>query len=300
MNSEVKKKSNFREILKFLSTIVSWTVFTLLMLVMAALVYYFIAVRIYVAKGSGHEPKFSLYTIITPSMTPNINVYDVVIDVKVDKPEDIKINDVITFNSSIPGVHGGTITHRVIAVSKDADGNYHYRTKGDYNLVDDGVDVDFNSIVGKVALRIPQLGRAQAFLATKAGWLICVLVPALYVIIKDILKIIRLKSNNSNGKFSKFLNRPLISFKKRKLLPYTPIEEAPDQPIISKEEIPKQIIIPQEEISDQPIVPKDEVQNQSIILKEEKDEIFIPETKTQIMNFYDDEDEEDFDLPSLK
>ena len=55
-------------------------------------------------------------------MTPNINVYDVVIDVKVDKPEDIKINDVITFNSSIPGVHGGTITHRVIAVSKDADG----------------------------------------------------------------------------------------------------------------------------------------------------------------------------------
>lgn len=300
MNSEVKKKSNFREILKFLSTIVSWTVFTLLMLVMTALVYYFIAVRIYVAKGSGHEPKFSLYTIITPSMTPNINVYDVVIDVKVDKPEDIKINDVITFNSSIPGVHGGTITHRVIAVSKDADGNYHYRTKGDYNLVDDGVDVDFNSIVGKVALRIPQLGRAQAFLATKAGWLICVLVPALYVIIKDILKIIRLKSNNSNGKFSKFLNRPLISFKKRKLLPYTPKEESTDHPIISKEEIPKQIIIPQEEAKEKTIVPQNEVQDQPVILKEETDKIYIPETKTQIMNFYDDEDEEDFDLPSLK
>lgn len=300
MNSEVKKKSNFREILKFLSTIVSWTVFTLLMLVMAALVYYFIAVRIYAAKGSGHEPKFSLYTIITPSMTPNINVYDVVIDVKVDKPEDIKINDVITFNSSIPGVHGGTITHRVIAVSKDADGNYHYRTKGDFNLVDDGVDVDFNSIVGKVALRIPQLGRAQAFLATKAGWLICVLVPALYVIIKDILKIIRLKSNNSNGKFSKFLNRPLISFKKRKLLPYTPKEESTDHPIISKEEIPKQIIIPQEEAKEKTIVPQNEVQDQPVILKEETDKIFIPETKTQIMNFYDDEDEEDFDLPSLK
>lgn len=300
MNSEVKKKSNFREILKFLSTIVSWTVFTLLMLVMAALVYYFIAVRIYVAKGSGHEPKFSLYTIITPSMTPNINVYDVVIDVKVDKPEDIKINDVITFNSSIPGVHGGTITHRVIAVSKDADGNYHYRTKGDYNLVDDGVDVDFNSIVGKVALKIPKLGRAQAFLATKAGWLICVLVPALYVIIKDILKIIRLKSDKGNGKFSKFLNRPLISFKKRKLLPYTPKEESTDHPIISKEEISKQIIIPQEEAKEKTIVPQNEVQDQPVILKEETDKIFIPETKTQIMNFYDDEDEEDFDLPSLK
>lgn len=300
MNSEVKKKSNFREILKFLSTIVSWTVFTLLMLVMIALVYYFIAVRIYATKGSGHEPKFSLYTIITPSMTPNINVYDVVIDVKVDKPEDVKINDVITFNSSIPGVHGGTITHRVIAVSKDADGNYHYRTKGDFNLVDDGVDVEFKSIVGKVALRIPQLGRAQAFLATKTGWLFCVLVPALYVIIKDILKIIRLKSDKGNGKFSKFLNRPLISFKKRKLLPYTPKEESTDHPIISKEEISKQIIIPQEEAKEKTIVPQNEVQDQPVILKEKTDKIFIPETKTQIMNFYDDEDEEDFDLPSLK
>ena len=225
MNSEVKKKSNFRETLKFISTIISWTVFTLLILIMVALVYYFVAVRIYAAKGSGHEPKFSLYTIITPSMTPNINVYDVVVDVKVDKPEDIKINDVITFNSSIPGVHGGTITHRVIAINKDASGNYHYTTKGDYNLVDDGVDVEFANIVGKVALRIPQLGRVQFFLATKAGWLICVLVPAVYVIIKDIFKIIKLKTNKSDGKFSKFLNRPLISFKKRKLLPYTPQEE---------------------------------------------------------------------------
>lgn len=300
MNSEVKKKSNFREILKFLSTIVSWTVFTLLMLVMIALVYYFIAVRIYAAKGSGHEPKFSLYTIITPSMTPNINVYDVVIDVKVDKPEDVKINDVITFNSSIPGVHGGTITHRVIAVSKDADGNYHYRTKGDFNLVDDGVDVEFKSIVGKVALRIPQLGRAQAFLATKTGWLFCVLVPALYVIIKDILKIIRLKSDNGKGKFSKFLNRPLISYKKRKLLPYTPKDETIDQPIITKEEIPKQIIIPQEVILEQPILSKNEIQDQPIILKEEKDEIFVPESKKTVMNFYDNEDDDDFDLPSLK
>ena len=138
---------------------------------MVALVYYFVAVRIYAAKGSGHEPKFSLYTIITPSMTPNINVYDVVVDVKVDKPEDIKINDVITFNSSIPGVHGGTITHRVIAINKDASGNYHYTTKGDYNLVDDGVDVEFANIVGKVALRIPQTWKSTILPCNKS-WLV--------------------------------------------------------------------------------------------------------------------------------
>ncbi len=222
MNTKDKKKPNFREILKFISTIISWTVFVLLVICVLLLVYYFISIKIYETKGTGHEPKFSLYTIITPSMTPNINVYDVVVDVKVEKPEDIKVNDVITFYSDIPGVRNGTITHRVIAINKDENGNYKYRTKGDYNLVDDGTDIEFNKIVGKVAIRIPQLGRVQFFVASKLGWLVVVLIPALYIIIKDIFKLVKLKNDNPKNKLTRFLNRPLITFKRRKLLTYTP------------------------------------------------------------------------------
>lgn len=280
MDTKPKKKTSLTEIFKFISTIISWTIFVLLLICAAFLLYYFIAVKVYVAKGSGYEPKFSLYTIITPSMTPNINVYDVVVDVKVDKPEDIKINDVITFYSSIPGVRNGTITHRVIAINKDINGNYKYLTKGDYNLVDDGVNVEFDKIVGKVALRIPQLGRVQFFMASKMGWLLVVLLPALYVIVKDILKIIKLKNNDSSNKFTKFLNRPLITFKKRKLLPYTPTNE------IEKQNLSTEINLNYEEKKES-----------SPLIYENKNKVNI-ETPT-IMNFYD-EDEEDIDLPSLK
>ena len=280
MDTKPKKKTSLTEIFKFISTIISWTIFVLLLICAAFLLYYFIAVKVYVAKGSGYEPKFSLYTIITPSMTPNINVYDVVVDVKVDKPEDIKINDVITFYSSIPGVRNGTITHRVIAINKDINGNYKYLTKGDYNLVDDGVNVEFDKIVGKVALRIPQLGRVQFFMASKMGWLLVVLLPALYVIVKDILKIIKLKNNDSSNKFTKFLNRPLITFKKRKLLPYTPTNE------IEKQNLSTEINLNYEEKKES-----------SPLINENKNKVNI-ETPT-IMNFYD-EDEEDIDLPSLK
>ncbi len=261
MDTKVKKKLSFKEVTKFISTIISWTIFVLLLICAVLLVYYFIAIKIYETKGSGYEPKFSLYTIITPSMTPNINVYDVVVDVKVENPEDIEIGDVITFYSNIPGVRNGTITHRVIAINKDTEGNYKYRTKGDYNLVDDGVDIEFNKIVGKVAIKIPQLGRIQFFVASKLGWIVVVLVPALYVIIKDILKIIKLKSDKPNNKFTKFLNRPLISFKKRKLLPYTPTEEVKTE---VKEDIP-----------------------------------LIKENTNNILNIFED-DEEDMELPSLK
>lgn len=225
MDSVQKKKTNYREIFKFISTIVSWTIFVLLLICAVLLLYYFVATRIYVAKGAGHEPKFSLYTIISPSMVPNINVYDVVIDIKVKKPEDIKINDVITFSSSMPGVNGGTVTHRVIAISKDSNGEYYYQTKGDNNLVEDSVNVKFENIVGKVVLKIPGLGNLQRFMATKAGWLVLVLIPALYIILSDLIKLIKLKLNGKNNRFANFMNRPLLTFKKRKLLTYTPKEE---------------------------------------------------------------------------
>lgn len=241
MKNGEKQKIDFREIVKFFSTAISWTIFVLLLICAFFLIYYFIATQIYIKKGSGHEPKYSLYTIISPSMVPNINVYDVIIDVKVDKPEDIKINDVITFNSSIPGVNGGTITHRVIAINRDNEGNYYYQTKGDNNLVEDGVNVSFDSVVGKVALRIPKLGKVQSLLASKAGYFILILIPALYIIISGILKRLKAKFKDSDNRFIKFLNRPVIGYKKPKLLTYTPNDTSTNtisEPNLSEEPKP--------------------------------------------------------------
>lgn len=224
MNTEAKQGSNFRDILKLISTIVSWTIFVLLLICAVFLVYYFIAMRIYVTGEKHNPPKFSLYTILTQSMMPNINPGDVVIDSKIDNPEDIKINDVITFYADIPEVHGNTITHRVIAIKKDTDGKYYYRTKGDNNLVEDGIDIEFDNVVGKVALRIPKLGRIQNLMATKFGWFLIILIPALYIILKDILKTLGTKAESKDGKMGKLgekLNKPLFK-SKPELLPNTP------------------------------------------------------------------------------
>ena len=233
METEVKSNMTFRDILKLISTIISWTVFVLLLIVAALLLYYFVATRIYASKGSGYEPKFGLYTIISGSMTPNINVYDVVVDVRVDNPEDIEIGDVITFYSDDPQVGGGTITHRVISIVKDENGEYSYQTKGDYNLIEDDSLVPFNKIVGKVALRIPQLGRVQFFLASSMGWLTIIMAIALLIIFNSFRKLYKLKQEQKGYvkkepkyfvKIREFLNRPIFGTKKAqpKLLTYTP------------------------------------------------------------------------------
>lgn len=185
------------KIFKIICKIISWAFFIILLIAAAFLLYYFIATKIYAAKGPGYEPKFSIYTIISPSMTPNINVYDAVINVRVDDPNDIEVGDVITFISTSLLTPGTTITHRVIAITEDENGNVCYQTQGDFNPVADQACAKYNNIIGKVVLKIPQLGRIQFFLASKVGWLLCILIPALFIICKDIMRIVKLSSIKS-------------------------------------------------------------------------------------------------------
>lgn len=183
--------SGFKGVFKFFASIISWTALVLLILIALFLAYYTISSKIYESRGEKYEPLVSLYTIVSGSMEPNIKVYDVVISKKVKSPQDIKVGDVITFVSTSSISKGMTITHRVIEVVETEKG-VGYRTKGDNNLSPDTMPAEYNNVIGKVFLRIPQLGRIQSFIGTQSGWLIIIVIPALIIIISDILKIFKL------------------------------------------------------------------------------------------------------------
>lgn len=190
----MKAKENYsglKGVFKFFASIVSWTALVLLILIALFLAYYTISTRIYSNKGEKYEPFVSLYTIVSGSMEPNIKVYDVVISKKVKSPKDIKVGDVITFVSTSSISKGMTITHRVIEVVETENG-IAYRTKGDNNLSPDTAPAEYSNVIGKVILRVPQLGRVQSFIGTQSGWLIIIVIPALIIIISDILKIFKL------------------------------------------------------------------------------------------------------------
>lgn len=200
----MKKTSfSFSKALKVISKVLSWALFVILLIAASFLLYYFIATKIYAAKGPGHEPKFSIYTIASPSMTPNLKVYDAIINVKVKNTNDVEVGDIITFISTSLLSEGLTITHRVIAITQDEDGNVCYQTKGDFNALPDQACAKYHNIIGKVIFKIPQLGRIQYLLASKAGWLLFILIPALFIITKDILRITKLSGiKNSAAKMS--------------------------------------------------------------------------------------------------
>ena len=66
--------SGFKGTLKFIANTISWTALVLLILVALFLAYYTISNRLAEANGYKKDPFISLYTIISGSMIPNINV----------------------------------------------------------------------------------------------------------------------------------------------------------------------------------------------------------------------------------
>lgn len=178
-------------IIGLIGNIISWTMLVLLIIVATFLLYYIITTQLAATKGEKYSPKYSLYTIVSPSMTPNINVYDIVIDKKVEDFSELKVGDVITFISTSSISNGMTITHRIVDIIETNEGT-KYKTKGDNNLTADYSLVTQDKIIGKVKLRIPQLGRVQFFLSSKGGWLVIILIPALIIIISDVFKLFKL------------------------------------------------------------------------------------------------------------
>lgn len=176
--------------LNYVGKIISSALIVILILIGIFLVYYLVSAK-KLSNNPDYQPKLSLYTIVSGSMEPNIKVYDVVIDVSVSDPAAIKVGDVITFRSTSSISRDLIVTHRVVDI-KLVNGKYEYVTKGDWNSAIDSDTAKFDNIIGKVMMKLPQLGRVQFFLSTRMGWFIVVLLPAMGVIVYDILKLIRL------------------------------------------------------------------------------------------------------------
>lgn len=254
-----KIKAFFKNpIFQMISKIISWTVLALLILIATFLVYYVISAKVYESKGEKFQPQFSLYTIISTSMEPNILVYDVVFDTKVTNISDLKVGDVITFSSTGSLTDGMTITHRIVGII-ETDKGVKLRTKGDGNIAPDPSLVDSTHILGKVAFKLPQLGRVQFLLQSKGGWLFALLIPAMGVVIYDVMKVIRLSGIKKNVKEAnkkeedldlkknetelkeklkaKFINVVPVDPKIEKVKPVeTTVKEEAEQPIVKTED----------------------------------------------------------------
>lgn len=183
------KNTKGYKIYNFIMKIISWCVMSILVVVGALLLT--IVVLNKIAESKGEPSPMGLYTIISPSMTPDIQVYDVVFVVRKD-PKEIEVGDIVSYYSNLSTIDSSIpVTHRVVEKFNTNSG-VSFRTKGDANSAVDNEIVMGESVVGTVRLVIPLLGRIQFFLASKGGWFIAILFPAVGIVIYDIIKLIKL------------------------------------------------------------------------------------------------------------
>ena len=103
---------------------------------------------------------FKTFTIITGSMSPNIEVDDIVITKEVRAIE-LNRDDIISFKNG-----ENTVTHRIVDIQETGKGRI-FTTKGDGNDVSDLERVRYDQIEGKYIGRIPKAGIIMEYFKNK-------------------------------------------------------------------------------------------------------------------------------------
>ena len=119
-------------------------------------------------------------TVLSDSMKPTYSRGDLLILKRFDPDED-HVGKPITF---VLNDQGTVVTHRVVKVTKDENGELWFKTKGDNNPDEDGgKGVNQRNIKGTPVFRIPILGYVANFIQTPPGSYITIGAVALMLIL---------------------------------------------------------------------------------------------------------------------
>ena len=132
------------------------------------------------------------YVVQTDSMSAtDFNAGDIVIIKKVN-PKELKEGDIIAFISQNKESYGETVTHKIRALTVNDEGQPGFTTYGTTTGSDDEKVVTHPYVLGKYTGKIPYLGKFFVFLKTTPGYICCILVPFLILILVQGIRVIKL------------------------------------------------------------------------------------------------------------
>lgn len=135
---------------------------------------------------------YKAFIVLSDSMSKtDFNAGDLVFVKQVD-PATLNEGDIIAYTSQNTANYGETVTHKIRTLTKDANGDPGFITYGTTTDTDDEVIVTYPYILGKYQGRIPKAGTFFNFLKTTPGYVVCILVPFLLLILIQGLNSIKL------------------------------------------------------------------------------------------------------------
>ena len=178
---EKLKKIKENKILKTIGNIL-YTLLFILVVLMLLVVVMQRATNNTIAVGG-----FRMFSVATGSMIPVYEVGDVLISKEIDG-EDIKVGDDLIYQGKKGSFAGKIVTHRVISIEKQEDGNYKIITQGVANNVADP-EIDQTQVYGKVICNVKILGLIGKLVRNVYTFYFILLIPVAVLIVKNVRNI---------------------------------------------------------------------------------------------------------------
>ena len=135
---------------------------------------------------------YKAFIVLSDSMSKtDFNAGDLVL-VKAVDPSTLKEGDIIAYTSQNTSNYGETVTHKIRKLTTDANGEPGFVTYGTTTDTDDETVVTYPYVLGKYSSRIPKVGAFFQFLKSTPGYIVCVLIPFLLLILLEGVRCIRL------------------------------------------------------------------------------------------------------------
>lgn len=135
---------------------------------------------------------YKAFIVLSDSMSKtDFDAGDLVLVKEVD-PNTLKEGDIIAYTSQNTSNFGETVTHKIRKTTTDAGGNPGFVTYGTTTDTNDETIVTYEYVLGKYQTHIPKVGKFFQFLKTTPGYIICILVPFLILILIEGIRCISL------------------------------------------------------------------------------------------------------------
>lgn len=177
-----------KKIFEFIKTMVVW-------LVMALAVFMMIFTVISVNTFNRNDRNlfgYRAYIVNSDSMAKTDFDAGSLIFVKQVDPSELEVGDIITYISQNSENYGVNVTHKIRSKTVDKQGNPGFITYGTTTGVDDPTIVTYPYVLGRYEGHLDKVGTFFNFLKTPQGYIVCIFVPFMLLILYQGVNCIRL------------------------------------------------------------------------------------------------------------
>lgn len=135
---------------------------------------------------------YKMFIALSDSMSKtDFDAGDLLLVKEVD-PSTLRVGDIISYQSTNDENYGETVTHKIRKLTKDAEGKPGFITYGTTTDTDDENIVTYSFVLGEYQGRLPAVGKFFQFVKTTPGYIVCIFLPFLLLILMQGIRSIRL------------------------------------------------------------------------------------------------------------